>query len=62
MERATDVLERWELFGAGWRVLALTDERAVVELRTCHGEPVDRLVSSEPELLELVRRRRSSEE
>ena len=34
-------LERWEEHGAIWRARELTDERAVVELCTCYGEPVD---------------------
>lgn len=59
---ARERLERWELFGAAWRVVELDAERAVVELTTCHGEPVERIVSSEPQLLELLRRRASSEE
>ena len=44
-------LERWEAHGAIWRVLILTEKRAVVELCTCHGEPVETLRSSDPELL-----------
>jgi hypothetical protein len=52
-----DALRRWEEHGAEWRLLVLTDERAVVELRTCYGEPVDRLESSERELIEYLRKR-----
>jgi hypothetical protein len=44
-------LERWEAHGATWRVLILSDKLAVVELCTCHGEPVDVLRSSDPALL-----------
>ena len=44
-------LERWEAHGAIWRILILTEKRAVVELCTCHGEPVDTLRSSDPALL-----------
>jgi hypothetical protein len=55
-------LERWEAHGASWRLLELRDGRAVVELCTCYGEPVDRVDSDDPELLQLVRRRPSSEE
>ncbi len=48
-------LERWVAHGASWRALELSDERAIVELCTCHGEPVDTLQSSAPELIEFVR-------
>ena len=34
-------LERWTDNGAQWRALEVSDERAVVELCTCYGEPVD---------------------
>jgi hypothetical protein len=44
-------LERWEAHGATWRVVILTERLAVVELCTCHGEPVDTLRSSDPALL-----------
>jgi len=45
------VLERWIEHGAHYSVLELSRDRAVVELRTCHGEPVDRLESSDPRLV-----------
>jgi hypothetical protein len=44
-------LERWAECGAVWRVLILTEKLAVVELCTCHGEPVDILRSSDAALL-----------
>jgi hypothetical protein len=50
------VLERWRDYGADYRVLHLSDEGAIVELRTCVGEPVERLESSDPRLLEYLRR------
>jgi hypothetical protein len=50
-ETAVATLERWQALGATWRTLILTDKLAVVELCTCHGEPVDRIRSSEPALL-----------
>ena len=49
------VLERWVDSGADYEVLHLSDEGAVVELRTCLGEPVDRLESADPRLLEHLR-------
>ena len=52
-----EVLRRWEDNGAVWRVESLTDERAVVQLCTCTGEPVDRLESADGELLRFLRER-----
>ncbi len=48
-------LERWQDGGAAWRALEVTDERAVVELCTCYGEPVDVLAGEQPELVAFVR-------
>ena len=50
-------LTRWEENGASWRALEVSDERAVVELRTCYGEPVDTLAGEGRELIEFVRSR-----
>jgi hypothetical protein len=51
-------LEDWELHGATWRALELTDERAVVELCSCSGEPMDLVEGNSPELIDFVRARR----
>jgi hypothetical protein len=51
-ERPVELLERWCLHGADYRVLHLTEVRAVVQLLTCTGEPVDRLESSDRDLIE----------
>ena len=51
-------LEDWELHGAIWRPLEVTDERAVVELCSCSGEPMDLVEGESPELIEFVRTRR----
>jgi hypothetical protein len=64
-ERAGDesvvaVLARWEENGATWNVVILTDKLAVVELCTCHGEPVDRIRSSDPALLRYLAGRSGS--
>jgi hypothetical protein len=56
-ESAIRVLERWQDNGAVWRSLHLSDELVIVELCTCHGEPVDRLESTDPETIEWVRAR-----
>jgi hypothetical protein len=51
-------LEDWELHGAMWRALSVTDERAVVELCSCSGEPMDVVAGESRELIEFVRARR----
>jgi hypothetical protein len=48
-------LKRWEDNGATWRAIEVTDQRAVVELCTCYGEPVDQLEGDGSELIEFVR-------
>ena len=50
-----DELERWELFGARWRVVHLSDEHAEVELCTCAGEPLERRVSNDPRVIGYLR-------
>ncbi len=52
-------LKRWEDHGATWRAVEISDERAVVELCTCYGEPVDLAQSEAPELIEFVRTHRA---
>ena len=52
-----EILERWEEHGALWRVVSVGDERAVVDLCTCTGEPVERLESGDPELIRFLRDR-----
>jgi hypothetical protein len=54
-EVTVEYLKSWEEHGATWRTLELSDERAVIELCTCYGEPMDRLESEEPELIQFVR-------
>jgi hypothetical protein len=53
-------LERWEENGAVWRAYEVTDERALIDLCSCTGEPMDRVQSDAPELIEFVRARRDS--
>jgi hypothetical protein len=48
-------LERWTDHGAQWRVLEYAQGRAVVELCTCYGEPVDVAEGDSPALIEYVR-------
>ena len=56
----TEVLTRWEDSGAVWRVFHLSDSKAIVDLCTCSGEPVDRIESTDPDLIEFLRERDSS--
>lgn len=49
-------LERWCQSGAGYRVLHVSDSRAVVELLSCLGQPEDRIESSDPRLIDRLRR------
>ena len=50
-----DALERWVLFGAQWRIVDLSGQRAVVDLCTCTGELVERLQSDDPALIRYLR-------
>ena len=50
-----EVLRRWEEHGAEWRVVHVSDEAAIVDLCTCYGEPVERLESSDRELITFLR-------
>ena len=43
------------LFGAQWRIVELSSERPVVDLRTCTGEPVEHLESGDPQLIGYLR-------
>lgn len=57
MARAATIreLEDWELNGATWRALEVSDRYVVVELCTCQGERVDVVESQDPEIIEFVR-------
>lgn len=48
-------LKRWELFGAYWRLVQISDQRAIVELCACTGERVERRESDDPALIAYVR-------
>ncbi|MEA2439169.1 MAG: hypothetical protein QOH76_593 [Thermoleophilaceae bacterium] len=56
-ETPVETLERWEHHGATWRAVHVSDAKAVVDLCTCHGEPVERIESSDPALIRLLRER-----
>jgi len=50
-----DGLERWLFFGAHWQVVDISNEYAVVDLCTCTGEPVERLRTEDPTVIEYLR-------
>jgi hypothetical protein len=52
-----EYLKDWELHGATWRAIELSDDHAVIELRSCYGEPMDRVEGHDPKLIEYVRAR-----
>jgi hypothetical protein len=51
-----DELERWESFGARWRLVEISDRRAVVDLCQCTGELVEQRGASDPLVLDYLRR------
>ena len=53
-EPPVDVLRRWEDSGAHWRVESLGEDRAIVTLCACTGEPVDRIESTDTQLLRFL--------
>ena len=59
MALTMEQLAHWVDCGAGWRVVHLSDERAVVDLCTCTGELVERRESDDPSLIDYVRFRRA---
>jgi len=48
-------LERWVVFGARWRLVEISDRRAVVDLCQCTGELEEQRESSDPLVLEYLR-------
>jgi hypothetical protein len=50
-----DELERWEAFGATWRLVEISDRRAVVDLCQCTGELVEQRGASDPVVLNYLR-------
>jgi hypothetical protein len=63
VEPATrETLERWEGSGGVWRVAATRPGEAEVELLSCDGEPMGRVHSADPALIDYLARRPTSEE
>jgi hypothetical protein len=48
-------LESWTLSGGRWRVVSISNDRAVVDLCTCTGESMERLESDEPAVIAQLR-------
>jgi hypothetical protein len=48
-------LQRWEVFGATWRVVEITDDRALLDLCACTGELVERRESCDHALIDYLR-------
>ena len=58
-----EIVRRWEQSGGSWLVLARHPGRLTLSLRRCDGgEEVERLGSSEPELLAFIGDRATSED
>jgi hypothetical protein len=48
-------LESWTFSGGRWRIVSISDDRAVVDLCTCTGEPMERLDSDDPSVIAHLR-------
>jgi hypothetical protein len=48
-------LERWELFGATWRVGEIASDHVIIDLCACTGDLVERRESRDAELIDRVR-------
>jgi hypothetical protein len=48
-------LQEWVRAGAHWRVVRHSPRRAVVELQQCTGEPIERLESEDPAVIQYLR-------
>jgi hypothetical protein len=60
-ENPMELLRRWSAFGATWQVVARTRSTVTVSLCRCDGgEEVQRLTSSDPELMTFLAGRFSS--
>ena len=60
-ESPLDVLQRWELHGAPWRLAWRSETEVAVDLLSCTGERMDQVRSPDPELRRYLERRPSSE-
>jgi hypothetical protein len=53
-------VENWTLSGGSWRIVSISNERAVVDLCACTGEPMERLESDDPTVIARLRTMPSS--
>jgi hypothetical protein len=60
-ELTIDRLERWVQFGAHWRLVEVSSDRAVVDLCACTGELVERLTCGDLAMIDYLRAARSDE-
>jgi hypothetical protein len=54
-------LERWTMFGATWRVVEISDRRAIVDMCQCTGELVAQRVANDSIVLEYLRNQPTSD-
>lgn len=54
-EHLLRTLESWRLAGGTWRIVSISDERAVVDRCSYTGEPLERLDSRDPAVIERLR-------
>jgi hypothetical protein len=58
-----EILRRWERNGAVWQVISRSETQVEVALMTCTvAEVVERIASDDPELLDFIGDRMSSDE
>ncbi len=50
-----DDLESWVLSGVHWRVVDISGKHAVVDMCTCTGEPMERVESADPAVIDYLR-------
>jgi hypothetical protein len=60
-ELTIERLERWALFGAHWRLVEVSYDRAVVELCSCMGELVERVECGDLAVIDYLRAARSDQ-
>ncbi len=53
-------VENWTLSGGSWRIVSISNERAVVDLCACTGGPMERLESVDPTVIARLRTAPSS--
>jgi hypothetical protein len=54
------VLERWVLYGATWQIVEISNEKAVIDMCSCTGEPVERRESRDPTVISYLRTEKPS--